>query len=285
MPLESDSRPWPKDVGHPNVGRCRAALDRGKPRVVGLSLSPRSDDAALEDRRRPDPPRAMTTNFDDYRADYEARIERSISFAGRDHAFFVAGKARRLLELISRHVGPPSRQRVLDIGCGPGIAHHYLREITGLEGVDVSESMIELARQANPNVRYEVGDALALPFEAKSFDVVVAITVLHHVEPPSWGACFQEMRRVLRPSGLAVIFEHNPLNPLTRVAVNRCDFDEDAVLLSRRETKRLMLTARFDIVDDGYMFVTPWDNAVACRLDRIARHLPLGAQYYMAGRA
>ena len=39
------------------------------------------------------------------------------------------------------------------------------------------------------------------------------------------------MRRVVRPGGLLCIIEHNPFNPLTRLAVVRCEFDRDAVLL------------------------------------------------------
>ena len=40
-----------------------------------------------------------------------------------------------------------------------------------------------------------------------------------------------ELKRVLRAGGACVIFEHNPLNPLTVQAVNTCPFDENAVLI------------------------------------------------------
>jgi len=130
----------------------------------------------------------------------------------------------------------------------------------------------------------EIPDVVALPFEDQTFDVAFAITVLHHVEPTQWPSCVKELHRVLRPSGLGVVFEHNPFNPLTRLAVHRCEFDEDAVLLTRRQTRRL-LTARFHIVDGGYILVTPWDNSVARRLDQTVKSLPFGAQYYVAGCA
>ena len=51
------------------------------------------------------------------------------------------------------------------------------------------------------------------------------------------------MRRVCRPGGLIVLFEHNPWNPLTRRAVRGCEFDRDAELLSRREASRLLSEA------------------------------------------
>jgi len=43
---------------------------------------------------------ATHTKFDDYESDYQAQIERSIGFAGRDHSFYVAAKAQHLLGLI-----------------------------------------------------------------------------------------------------------------------------------------------------------------------------------------
>ena len=51
------------------------------------------------------------------------------------------------------------------------------------------------------------------------------------------------MARVLRPGGIAAIFEHNPLNPLTRRVVSNCVFDEDAVLLRRRRARGLLRQA------------------------------------------
>jgi ubiquinone/menaquinone biosynthesis C-methylase UbiE len=145
--------------------------------------------------------------------------------------------------------------------------------------------MIERARRQNPGVAYHVGDALSLPFEDETFDAVSAITVLHHIAPDCWDNCLREMRRVTRRGGLAIVFEHNPFNPLTRVAVNRCDFDDDAVLLSSRKTKRLIQAAGFHVVEDRHILLTPWRNRLVLALERTAGQFPLGAQYYVAGRA
>ena len=50
----------------------------------------------------------------------------------------------------------------------------------------------------------------------------------------------KEMRRVVRPGGLVCVIEHNPLNPLTRLAVARCEFDRDTVLLGAGKARKLM---------------------------------------------
>ena len=91
-----------------------------------------------------------------------------------------------------------------------------------LAGVDPSEAMIEAARKANPEADYRVADGTELPFEDGSFDLAFAVCVLHHVAPPDRPAFVAELARVTRPGGLTVVFEHNPLNPLTRLAVRRC---------------------------------------------------------------
>jgi SAM-dependent methyltransferase len=223
--------------------------------------------------------------FDAYSGEYEALVDRSISFVPRSHAFFIEAKASRMLSLLSAYSGDPSEKRVLDIGCGAGMTHAYLGPIGRLEAVDVSGTMIERAREQNPGVLYRVGDALKLPFANDTFDAVSAITVLHHIAPEHWPACLGEMNRVLRKDGLAIIFEHNPFNPLTRVAVSRCEFDDDAVLLSASRLRRLMESQGFATIESRHILLTPWRNRVALGVERAMSRFPLGAQYYVVGRS
>ena len=76
-------------------------------------------------------------------------------------------------------------ERVLDVGCGDGFITRSIaaRLPTGsVLGVDASPRMIEVARSrpdpAGADIRFEVGDVLALPF-VDEFDVVVSFNVLH----------------------------------------------------------------------------------------------------------
>lgn len=222
--------------------------------------------------------------FDRHESDYEDLVERSIRFSGRDHSFFIAAKARHLISLIATHVGDPAEQRVLDVGCGSGAMHPYLRPVGSLVGVDVAESLLARARHANSGVSYRTGDAVNLPFEDEEFDIAFAITVLHHVDPLQWRHAVAEIRRVVRVGGLAIIFEHNPYNPLTRLAVHRCEFDDDAVLLTRRKARSLMEGAGLEVVEQRYILLTPWSNAATSWLEHASRQLALGAQYYVASR-
>ncbi len=95
--------------------------------------------------------------------------------------------------------------RLLDIGCGPGwIPIELARRFPKLEiqAVDPSSDMLERARaharQAGvaDRIRFENGDAAALPFEADSFDAVISNYVLHHMSHPE--VFLNEAARVAR---------------------------------------------------------------------------------------
>jgi SAM-dependent methyltransferase len=226
----------------------------------------------------------MEAEFDRYGSDYEQLVEQSIGWSGADHAFFVEAKARHLLRLIRRHLGDPARARVLDVGCGIGLMHRCLGEVEELHGVDVSAASVERARRENPAVEYAVADAAALPYDDGAFDVAFAVGLVHHVPPRERDEVLRELRRVTRSGGVAVLFEHNPLNPLTRLAVSRCAFDEDAVLLGPRELRERLARVGLDAVDTRYILFFPRRGKVLRRAEDLLRRVPLGAQYYVAAK-
>ena len=92
-----------------------------------------------------------------------------------------------------------------------------------------------------------------------------------------------EMRRVLRPGGIALVFEHNPLNPLTIRTVAKCEFDEHAVLLKSSMTEQLLTQAGFSGVMTRFIAVLPFVGPMARRIESIVSRIPIGAQYYTRG--
>jgi arsenite methyltransferase len=117
----------------------------------------------------------------------------------------IVAQRRATRELLALEPG----ERVLDIGAGPGFLAAEMAEEVGpdgsVDGVDVSESMLALARRRGTAVRYAVADALSLPFGDGAFDAAVATQVYEYVA--DMPAALAEARRVLRPGGRLLILD------------------------------------------------------------------------------
>ena len=224
-----------------------------------------------------------SASFDEYADDYREVVQRSIAFAGVEQALFTRRKAGHLLDVVPRHLGPPGDVRALDVGCGIGLTDtHLVGQLRALEGADISGEAVRRAAEANPAVRYTAYEGETLPFEDERFDLAFAMCVLHHVPLADRPRFVSEMRRVVRPGGLVVVLEHNPFNPLTRLAVSRCDFDEDAILLSSRTTHRLLRDGGLHPEERRYVILLPTEAPRVVAAERAFAALPLAAQYYVA---
>jgi SAM-dependent methyltransferase len=225
------------------------------------------------------------TEFDAYRDDYGGAVQDSIAFSGAEHEFFTRAKARILLELAERRVGPADSLAFLDVGCGPGETDRFLASGVGsLIGVDISTELLGRAGEANPWADYRPYAAGGpLPTETASVDVSFAICVFHHVEAAGQPDLLAEMSRATKPGGIVAIFEHNPWNPLTRRAVAGCEFDRDAVLLSRRRAAELLREAELSHIQGSYIVFFTRSSPPLEALERRLRWLPLGAQYVVSG--
>ena len=99
--------------------------------------------------------------------------------------------------------------KVLDLGCGNGRLYSFLRKRNiKYFGVDSSEKMIEIAREKNQegDPRFEVVEALDLPFSENTFDKIYSIAVLHHIPSSNFRSDFvKEIKRVLKPKGKVIL--------------------------------------------------------------------------------
>ncbi len=226
------------------------------------------------------------TEFDGYRDIYETEIDKALRFSGKSHDFFTKVKADNLAALFARHFHDTAGTKVLDIGCGNGSIHPFLmghNPSLRLSGIDVACEVIADAQITHPNVAYDVYDGKLLPYADASFDAAFTICVMHHVPPPEWPSFLCEMRRVVRPGGIVVVIEHNPINPLTRRIVNNCPLDKNAVLLRSGQLKAMLSEAGLQNISVQFILFTPFDNALFRSFDRALGSLPLGAQYMTVG--
>jgi SAM-dependent methyltransferase len=228
----------------------------------------------------------MAALFDKYDKSFGAVVQSSIDFSGLPHSFFIAAKVDALRELIATRLHGMHDPHMLDVGCGVGEFHPPVRGMFGrVCGADVSAASIAQARIRNPEVQYEAYVGETLPYDSATFDLSIAICVLHHVPPPQRVGFLRQMRRVVRPGGLVCLIEHNPLNPLTRLAVARCEFDRDAILLHAGRTRALMADAGLHDARSHYFLLLPSAAPLARRVEHSLRRIPLGAQYIVSGIA
>ncbi|MBT2442467.1 methyltransferase domain-containing protein [Streptomyces sp. ISL-36] len=146
-----------------------------------------------------------TVNLTSVRRSYDTVAE---EYAHRLHEE-LTGKPldRALLASLLEEAGPDAR--VADLGCGPGhVAAWLVAHGAQTVGIDLSTGMIEAGRRRYPQVDFREGDLLELPAQNGEFGAVVALYSIIHLDPAELGAAFQEIRRVLRPSGQLLVSFH-----------------------------------------------------------------------------
>jgi SAM-dependent methyltransferase len=115
----------------------------------------------------------------------------------------------RLEALVRDHVTEQSH--VLDLGCGRGgVVELFWRDVRLAAGLD--PDVPSLAEHRAPGMPVIRGRGEQLPFADESFDLIVSVWVLEHLERPE--EVFREVRRVLRPQGHFVFLTPNLRNPL-----------------------------------------------------------------------
>ena len=122
---------------------------------------------------------------------------------------------------------PPPAGPTFDVGCGEGRWTRELRE-RGYEvvGVDRSQKLLDAARAADPDGRYELAPADALPAADDGVQLVLCVNVLMHVV--DLDAVVAELARVLAPGGVVVLGLTHPVAEAGR-------FDEEANELRLRD--------------------------------------------------
>jgi ubiquinone/menaquinone biosynthesis C-methylase UbiE len=222
--------------------------------------------------------------FDRIADEYETLHRRNIAVSGESPEFFARYKVKDVaLEATRRGVAV---RRLLDFGSGTGnsLPHfHASFPEAAITCADVSARSLEISRARFPQLeaRHVEIDGPTLPFDDETFDVSFSACVFHHIphgEHPRWLA---ELRRVTRKGGLLVIFEHNPLNPLTAKAVRECPFDENAVLIRASAFRRRVEDAGWNAAHAVYRIFFPHLLSFARPAERWLRSLPLGAQYFV----
>ena len=92
---------------------------------------------------------------------------------------------------------------VLELGCGAGMLALLKRKGVALTGVDLSDECAQAARRNGYDETFRA-ELSHLPFADASFDYVVSLDVLGHIEAEEKDAVLAEVKRVLRPGGVTL---------------------------------------------------------------------------------
>ena len=225
----------------------------------------------------------MSAEFDRYAGQYEDLLRDPIRdrFAASAE-FFHLRKWLLIQDFFRRRSIRPKELSWLDVGCGKGellrLGTAHFRTAVGCD------PSAEMLRQCGGLAVSHQPDPARLPFGDQSFGFVTAACVYHHLGPAERPALTSEARRVLRPGGLFVMFEHNPANPATRLVVSRAPVDSQAVLLRARESRGLMKAAGLaPLATLYYLYLPQRMFEFAGKLERLLTRVPLGGQYAVFG--
>lgn len=158
---------------------------------------------------------------DQLRSVYERDTDRYAYYTSNKKYYSVVRTSLAYVEsLLAREC---AGKRVLDFGCGDGrFSIQLARHAASVIGVDISPESVRICREeairagVADKVSFEVGDCESLPFSDASFDAVLDMGVLHHMDVAK---AFSEMSRVLEANGTVICGEalvHNPFIQLYR---------------------------------------------------------------------
>ena len=127
-------------------------------------------------------------------------------------------------------VGPGSR--VLDIGCGPGVALARARDAGAMvTGIDPTPAMVKRAQAAVPEATVVEGSAEYLPFDEGAFTDVWSISAYHHWAHPE--PALDQILQVLSAGGRVYLVERKLKDGKTGHGIDREDAEELAESLTK----------------------------------------------------
>ncbi|MBW2409964.1 MAG: class I SAM-dependent methyltransferase [Deltaproteobacteria bacterium] len=221
------------------------------------------------------------TEFDRFADNYRKIHNHNLRKTGYTSDFFAERKVSEIARLVA---DPKQNFNILDLGCGDGLCTAFFRQYfpnSFLQGLDVSGQSIQSAvRRDIPGAQFNIYDGSQIPFKNDSFHIILLAGVLHHVvDVPNQTRLIAECRRVLTKEGSLFVFEHNPLNPITRKIVDDCPFDKNAKLINPIRLKKRLQQNGFQTRCRFIIFLPALLKKFEF-LENWIWWVPIGGQYY-----
>ncbi|MCK4419012.1 class I SAM-dependent methyltransferase [Candidatus Aerophobetes bacterium] len=117
------------------------------------------------------------------------------------HWWFV-GRRKIVFSMLNKYLPNGSQLRILDVGCGTGATLRKLEKYGHTTGVDISEEAVKFCKLRGCRDVYKI-DKQGLFFEDYTFDVVVALDVIEHINDDC--AALSEYYQVTKQNGILVV--------------------------------------------------------------------------------
>lgn len=217
-------------------------------------------------------------NFDDYSDSYDELMQQQHAKFG-DISYYSDYKVNILKSIFKDFT---SNLKILEYGCGIGRNLHGIQDLffnAEVFAYDISNESAKIAKKNNPSIVILSEEWIA--DNECFFDIIFIAGVFHHIPPRLRDSVTQRLFKLLKKRGSIVIFEHNPYNPVTQHMVSTCEFDNDAVLLSKKETINLFLKQNFILIKSNYVLFVPPKLKALNFFEKFVGWLPLGGQFYV----
>ncbi len=223
----------------------------------------------------------MAQFFDKFSNDYKTLLDESLKLTGFDTSYFPTAKIKTLARLFPEFGRQPIK--ILDYGCGTGSLYPPIKKFFPqaiYQGTDLSDKMVQEAQALNNGA--DVFHAMkSQQWRQGAYDIILAANVFHHIPHTEHVSILKELRSLLTRQGKFILWEHNPWNPFTQKIVKDCVFDEDAVLVSPLQSKRLGRKTGFSKMRIVFTTFFPKSLAFMTVLEPWLEWLPLGGQYLL----
>ena len=184
--------------------------------------------------------------------------------------------ARRTAE-VKRAVEQYARRpihTVLDVGTADGLMLQKLQTIwpqARYVGLDLSREL--LLAVPEPGVLFAEADALYLPFQSDSFDLLIATAIIEHVSNPQ--QMVAECHRVLAQDGLCVISTPDPFFEHIATAIGHLPDEGHNETFNLGQLHQLFLDGGFDILEAEKFMMSPWGFPAELTIERMMRSVGL----------
>lgn len=220
----------------------------------------------------------MSNEFDKHSKSYNDIHRNNLNLIGESTDFFHMYKIKYLFNFCKKNNFVP--KKILDFGCGIGNSVPYIKKYfpnSEIVCFDSSKKSIAELERHHKSIICLSEDKNKL--KEYKFDLIFCSCVFHHIPKIEHVDLLNFFYEIKNKNSKVVIFEHNPLNPITRYLVNNCPFDKDAILLSFCDFKRIIQKTSLNIERKAYHVFFPSTLKIFRKYERFFEKIPFGGQY------